>query len=157
MFKHLISRLSVSFALALILTACGGGGSDSGAMVEPTLPGTNVPASFAGTYQGELTVTAQALSLSETDTFPITITVTDDAMVRFDGDDPSETFTVGLANDGSFAGNLPIEVDDCSGSLNTTGRVDGVTVMGDVSGEGRCVVSGVSVTVTLTGTFTANR
>lgn len=153
MFKHFLSILIVAFTL----TACGGGSSDSGAMTDTTLPGTNVPASFVGVYRGDLTVTAEALNLSETDTFPITITVNNDGTIRFDGDDPDETFTVGLQNDGRFAGNLPIDVDDCSGSLGVTGQVDGVTASGDVSGEGRCNVSGVTISVTLVGVFTANR
>lgn len=153
----MIKNVFILFLATLTLVGCGGGDSDSGAMVEPTLPGTNVPASFVGTYQGDLTVTAEALNLSETDTFPITITVTEDAMVRFEGDGPDETFTVGLQNDGAFAGILPIDVDECSGSLSTTGRVDGTTVSGEVSGDGRCDVSGVTLDVTLMGTFTASR
>ncbi len=147
----------IAFLLLLTLTACGGGDSDSGAMVEPTLPGTNVPANFAGTYTGTLTVTASAAGLTETDSFPITVTVTDDAMVRFDGDDPDETFTVGLENDGTFRGNLPIEVDDCSGNLSTTGQVDGTRVTGEVNGSGECDVGILSVDVTLEGTFEATR
>lgn len=153
----MIKRISLVFLIVVGLAACGGGDSDSGAMVEPTLPGTNVPASFAGTYRGTLTITAQALTLTETDTFDITITVTEDAMVRFDGDDPDETFTVGLSNDGTFAGNFDVNEDECTGSLATTGRVDGTTASGDVSGEGRCDISGLSADVTLTGTFTATK
>ena len=90
-------------------SACGGGGSDSGSMVEATLPGTNVPISFIGTYQGTLNVNASALGNSISDSFPITITVNEDGTIRFDGDDPDETFTVGLQNDGVFQGNLPLD------------------------------------------------
>ena len=104
----MLNRVLLLIAI-LFLSACDLGDSDSGAMVEPTLPGTNVPASFAGTYTGTLDVTAEALGVSESDSFDITITVTDDAMVRFEGDDPDEVFVVGLANDGTFAGNLQIQ------------------------------------------------
>ncbi len=153
----MFKRISLLILVLASLVGCGGGDSDSGAMVQPTLPGTNVPASFAGTYRGTLTITASALTLSETDTFDITVTVTQDAMVRFDGDDPDETFTVGLANDGSFAGNFTVNEDECTGSLATTGRVDGTTASGDVSGKGRCDISGIQADVTLTGTFTATK
>jgi len=139
------------------LFACGGGSSDSGSMLDATLPGTDVPASFAGTYSGTVTFTASALGITETDTFSITVTVTDDAMVRFDGDDPEETFTVGLANDGSFAGNLPINEDPCTGSVSVMGMVDGTTASGSVSGSGSCDVNGLTVDVTLEGDFSASR
>jgi len=154
----MFKKILFVFALAFTISACDSGDSDSGAMVEPTLPGTNVPASFVGVYTGNLTVTAQALSLSETDTFPITVTVTQDAMVRFDGDDPDETFTVGLANDGRFAGNLPVDViEECTGNLSVEGRIDGTTASGDANGEGRCRVSGINIDVTLSGNFSATR
>jgi len=139
------------------LFACGGGSSDSGGMVADTLPGSNVPANFAGVYTGTITFTASALGISETDSFPITVTVTNDAMVRFDGDDPDETFTVGLADDGSFAGNLQISEDPCTGSVGVTGSVNGTTASGDVSGSGSCTVEGVNVDVTLEGNFTASQ
>ena len=139
------------------LVACGGSGSDSGGMADDTLPGTNVPASFAGLYVGTATVEATALGLSESDSFPINITVTEDAMVRFDGDDPEETFTVGLANDGAFSGSLPINEDPCTGTVTVTGSVDGTTASGEISGDGRCLINGLDVEVMLDGTFNASR
>ena len=141
----------------LLLTACDSGDSDSGGMDAPTLPGTDVPASFAGVYNGTLNVTAQALNITRSDSFPITITVTDDAMVRFDGDSPDETFTVGIANDGSFSGTLPIDEDECTGTATVQGSVDGTTASGTVDGTGRCLVSGLDVEVTLEGDFQASR
>ena len=143
--------------VCLMLIACGGGGSDSGGMTENTLPGTNVPASFAGVYIGDATITASALGITETDTFPVTVTVTEDAMVRFDGDDPDETFTVGLTNDGVFSGSLSISEDPCSGSVEVSGNVDGTSASGTISGNGTCQIDGLSVDVTLDGTFDARR
>ena len=146
--------LLISF---IFISACDSGGSDSGGMVQPTLPGTNVPANFAGTYTGTLNVTAEALGIRESDSFPITVTITSDAMVRFDGDDPEETFTVGLTNDGNFSGNLPINEDECSGNVSVTGTADGTTVSGTVSGDGQCEINGLNVDVTLEGDFSATR
>lgn len=141
----------------LILTACSSSDSDSGGMVTPTLPGTSIPANFAGVYTGTLNVTASALGISESNSFPITVTVTNDGMVRFDGDEPNETFTVGLTNTGDFTGNLPINEEECTGSVGTTGRVDGTNATGNVSGNGTCVISGLTVDVTLEGDFSATK
>lgn len=151
-----MKKLLVLFTL-LFVAACDDGDSDSGGMVTPTLPGTDVPSTFVGVYTGTLDVTAEALGIRESDSFPITVTVTDDARIRFDGDDPDETFTVGLNNDGSFSGNLPITEDDCQGTVGVTGTVDGTTVSGTVSGDGKCNSGGLDFDVTLTGTFNAIR
>lgn len=148
----------ILFAISLLfLSACGSSDSDSGGMVEPTLPGTSIPANFAGTYTGTLNVRASALGLTESDSFPITITVTSDGMVRFDGDDPEETFTVGLTNTGAFSGNLPINEDECTGSVGTEGSVDGNNASGTLSGSGTCTVNGLTVDVTLEGDFSATK
>lgn len=151
-----MKKILIAFGF-LILSACSSGGSDSGGMVEPTLPSTGIPANFAGTYTGTLNVTASALGVTERDSFPITITVTQDGMVRFDGDSPDETFTVGLTNNGSFSGNLPINEDECTGSVGTQGSVNGSIAMGTVSGSGTCRISGLTVDVTLEGDFSANK
>ena len=143
--------------LSFFLISCGSGGSDSGGMVDATLPGTNVPASFVGVYAGTLNLTASALGITESDSFPITITVTEDAMVRFDGDSPDETFTVGIENGGAFRGNLAVDEDECSGNISVTGTVDGTTASGTVSGDGVCSLNGTNVDVTLSGDFSAGR
>ena len=150
--KKLLLILSIVF-----ISACSSGGSDSGGMVEPTLPGTGIPSSFVGTYTGTLNITASALGLSETDSFPITLTVTADGMVRFDGDDPNETFTVGLTDSGAFSGNLPINEEECTGSVGTNGMVDGTNASGDLSGNGSCRIDGLTVDVTLSGNFSASK
>lgn len=143
--------------VCLLVVACGGGNSDSGAQVEPSQPGDSIPANFLGKYTGTLNVTAEAAGLSASDSFDITVTVTEDGQIRFDGDDPDETFTVGLSNDGSFAGNLPIKDDDCSGTVGVTGKVDGTTASGNVTGEGKCKVNGINIDVTLKGDFSATK
>ena len=77
--------------------------------------------------------------------------------VRFDGDDPDETFTVGVTNAGDFAGTANIMEDDCSGTINVVGRVDGTTASGSVDGEGTCNVNGLSLDVELSGDFNATK
>ena len=150
------------FPVALILTinlfvlsACGGGGSSSG--VDPTVAGENIPAIFVGVYKGTLNLTAKAIGVTESDSFEITITVFEDGTIRFDGDEPDETFTAGITNDGDFAGNITIQEDECSGTVGVTGRVDGTTATGTIDGDGECDISGLSVDVDLTGDFSATK
>lgn len=150
--KHLYIAL-----ICLLIVACGGGSSDSGGKVEPTKPGDSIPPNFIGKYTGKLNVTAEAAGIKKSDSFPITVTVTSDGRVRFDGDDPDETFTVGLSNDGSFAGNLEIKEDDCSGTVGVTGKVDGTTASGNVTGDGKCKVKGLDIDVKLKGDFSATK
>ncbi len=152
-----MKKFILLFFAIVSLSACDGGGSDSGSMTEDTLPGTNVPTSFVGTYTGTLDITASALGITVTDSFPITVTVNDDATVRFDGDDPEETFTVGLQNDGIFRGNLPIDQEGCTGTVAAEGQVNGTTVTGTIEGDGNCTIDGVTADVTLEGTFNATR
>lgn len=141
----------------LALSACGGG-SDSGADEQPTggvsQAGDMVPDIYTGVYNGSIQGTASALGISLSDSFPITITVNQN-MVRFDGDDPDETFSVGLRNDGTFSGVLNYDDDQCSGDVQVEGIVDGNNASGSFGGDGSCAVDGNNITVELIGTFTA--
>ena len=155
----MINNIKNTFLLILIftLTACGGGGSSSGGEVQVTPPGQSLPPEFVGVYRGTLNVRAEALGISESDSFPITITVSEDGTIRFDGDDPDEAFTVGIANDGQFSGSLTITEDECSGTISVTGQVNGTTASGDVQGDGQCSDGNITVDVTLTGDFSATK
>lgn len=152
-----MQNLNVAWLAAMLalLSACGGGSSSSGSGVEPTPPGENIPANFVGIYRGQLNLRAAAIGTSESASFPITVTVSADGMVRFDGDEPEETFTVGLTNAGEFAGNISIIEGDCAGQLAVQGQVDGSTATGTVAGEGTCRISGIDVDVELNGDFSA--
>lgn len=116
-----------------------------------------IPANFVGTYTGSLNLVASALGIEERDSFPITITVTADGMLRFDGDDPDETVTVGVTNDGDFSASISITEDPCEGTISVTGTVNGTTASGTVDGEGSCELSGLNVDVELSGDFSANK
>ena len=142
--------------LALLLSACDIGGSSSGAdQVENSTPGDMIPPEFVGVYLGTVNITAESSGLSESDSFPITITVTEDGRLRFDGDDPDETFTVGVENDGTFSGNLRIDEEDVEGVLGVMGQVDGTTASGTIVGEGVVDTGVVSLEVDVTGSFNA--
>lgn len=151
--KHLFI-LVVVFTVSLI-TGCGGGSSSSGGAVATTAPGQNLPAEFVGVYRGTLNLRAEAGGLSDSDSFAITITVFEDGTIRFDGDEPDETFTAGVTDAGDFAGNININESDCSGMLAVTGQVDGSTASGTVMGEGTCNFDGINLDVQLSGDFNA--
>ena len=152
--NNLLRTIILSFAL-LLLTGCGGGSSSSG--VEPSIPGENTPAIFVGVYKGTLNLTAEAIGIKESDSFSITVTVFENGTVRFDGDDPEETFTVGLTDDGNFSGNIEINEEECSGTIGVTGVVDGTSVSGTVQGDGECTQGGVDFDVELSGDFLATK
>jgi hypothetical protein len=151
----IMKKIIVSFCL-LFIAACDGGDSSSGAG-DSTNPGQNIPANFVGIYTGTLNLTASAVGLTQSDSFPITVTVLANGTVRFDGDDPDETFTVGITNAGDFSGTIAIVEDECSGTLSVIGRVDGSQASGDVTGEGVCTVNGVNLSATLRGDFNASK
>ncbi|MFT5572324.1 MAG: hypothetical protein ACI9FR_001247 [Cryomorphaceae bacterium] len=150
--KKIFLIISIAF-----LSACGGGDSSSGAAVDPTTAGTMIPANFVGTYIGTLNLEASALGITESDSFAITITVTADGMLRFDGDEPDETVTVGVTNAGDFSASLSITEDPCTGTINLVGTVDGTTASGTVSGEGTCSEGGLTVDAELSGNFSASK
>ena len=139
----------------IFLASCGSGDSDSGAEIDDSQPGSMI-SGFVGVYTGTLTVVAEGAGITEMDTFPITVTVSEDGTLRFDGDEPDETFTVGLTDQGTFSGSLDINEDPCEGTVNTQGGINGNVVSGDVSGSGVCNI-GLDIDVTLTGTFSATR
>ncbi|RBP49093.1 hypothetical protein [Arenicella xantha] len=155
-----MKKLLITFLSCLLLSACDDGDSDSGGMPDPTnpeTPGSSFPAEFVGVYAGSLNVTAEALGITERDSFDITITVNSDATIRFDGDSPEETSTANVGNDGAFTGNLDINVDECTGSVVYTGTVDGTTATGTISGDGNCTSGGLNFDVTLNGDFNATK
>ena len=154
--KQILIKTGLFVFFLLFLTACGSGGSSSGGG-EDTTAGDGIPANFIGVYTGVLNVEASAIGITERDSVAITITVNADGTIRFDGDDPDETFTVGLTNAGEFSGSLPIDQSDCVGTVAVTGQVDGTTASGSLEGEGECRVSGVNLDVTLSGEFTATK
>lgn len=150
-----MKKLLLSFGL-LMLAACGSGDSSSGAG-EPTMAGSMIPEILLGTYTGTVNLEASALGLSKRFSYPITVTVTSDGVVRIDGDDPGETGSTGITDAGDFVGSIEIVEDDCSGTISVTGKVDGVTATGTVSGSGTCSEGSLDVDVELTGDFNATK
>lgn len=152
----MIKQLIIALAF-IALTACGGGGSDSGSAAEVTLTSDAFPARFVGIYTGVVNFTATATGLSESDSFPITVTVFADGRLRFDGDDPEETVTVVVDNNGQFVAAISIAEAPCTATFNVNGSVDGVTAAGAVDGQGSCSQDGLTIDVVLTGDFSASR
>lgn len=152
------TKLSVITLISIfMLSACGGGSSDSGS--GETEAGSSIPEAFIGVYNGTINLRASAAGLTARESYPITITVTADGQLRFDGDEPNETATVGVTNDGRFSGQIPVDEEDCSGTVTFSGQINaaGTNASGDLEGEGRCTVSGTTLDVDLSGDFSANK
>ena len=146
--KALIS-ITLFSALSL-LQACSNGDTSVDSL--PVSDGP-VPNNLVGTYVGTLSATARSGFLEESSTAPITIIVSPDNTLRFEGDDPEEVFVTTVGANGNFNGSIPIDVDDCSGTVDVSGNVDGTVASGDLGGTGDC--SGLSVGVS--GDFNATR
>jgi len=146
-------KVLVSLSLIMVfglLQACGKGDTSVDSL--PVTEGA-VPSNFVGTYTGTLTATAKSGPLEESTTDTITIIVGADNSLRFQGDDPEEVFVTTIGANGNFNGSLPINVDDCTGTINVSGNVNGTVASGDLGGTGRC--EGISVGVS--GSFNATK
>lgn len=112
-----------------------------------------VPNNFVGTYVGTLSATAKSGALKKSTTDTVTITVSSDNTLRFQGDDPDEVFVTKVGQNGNFNGSLPINVSDCSGTIKVSGSVDGSVAMGQLGGSGKCK----SISVGVSGNFNATK
>ena len=138
------------FIVIALIQACSDGDTSVDSL--PVSEGP-VPNDFVGTYVGTLSATARSGFLEESATNPITIIVSPDNTLRFQGDDPEEVFVTTIGSNGNFNGSIPVDVDDCSGTVDVSGNVDGTVASGDLGGTGDC--SGLSVGVS--GDFSAIR
>ena len=146
-------KLNTLFLVVLMgLAAC----SDSDTSVDNVeVTQGDVPSEYVGTYVGTITGEAEAddLPLERSFTEDITITVSADNMITFSGDDPDEVFTTEIGSNGGFNGQLEISDDNCSGTINVSGTVDGNIASGNVGGNGVCE----DIDASLTGTFSATK
>ena len=151
----------ILLASLVFLSSCGSGDSSSGGSVDPTAPGSMLPANFVGTYVGvvNLVLTASdiGISIDESDSFPITFTVSADGMVTISSEEIDETIVVGVTNEGNFVGTISRTEDPCEATINVVGVVNGSTATGTVDGEGSCTESGITVDAELTGDFSASK
>ena len=146
----------VIYALfALILSACSGGGSSSGA----DEAGLDNDGSFVGTVD----VTASApgfASISET--FDFSFVIQDNTLISATIDDESTTTSIPLTgNTFEFSQSTPMALtfDDitCTATLSITGTITGDTASGPLDGSAECEVSGVTVPISVEGSFNASR
>lgn len=134
--------------LLLLLQSCSKGDTSVDSRPETDGP---VPSNFVGTYIGTLTATAKSGVLKRSTTDTVTITVSSDNTLRFQGDDPEEIFVTTVGANGNFNGSLPFDIDDCSGTIKVSGNVDGSVATGELGGSGKCK----SVSVGVSGNFNA--
>jgi len=149
--KIKLNKAALVLVASVMLVSCGKGDTS----VE-TLPVTSgaVPAAFVGTYTGTIRATAKKGLLESSATDPVSIVVRSNNTVEFRGDDPDEAFTATIGANGNFNGVLPINTGDCTGNINVSGTVNGVTATGNLGGEGRCSTIG---SVGVSGSFSARK
>lgn len=146
-------KVIVSFSLFImfgLLQACGNG--DTSVESRPVTEG-DVPSEYVGTYVGTLSARAKSGALERSTSDTVTIIVSDDNRLRFQGDDPDEVFVTTVGANGNFNGSLPINYGDCSGSVQVSGNVNGVVAAGEIGGEGECE----GIKVGLDGEFNARK
>lgn len=139
----------------LFLTACSGGGSSTGADF----------ASFDndGNFVGSADVMASApgfASISET--FPFSFIIQDNTLTSVTFDDEVTDASIPLnGNVFEFSQSTPMALtfDDitCTASISISGTISGDTATGPINGSAECEVAGVTVPITVEGSFNASR
>ena len=150
-----------SIILALTLVGCGGdksvitsGGGDAGVSSD----GGSSSAVFAGTYQGEVTLSAQGDEVDNTTTNSITLVVRTDgtASITIDGDTIE-----GFISGNNFGFSIVVIEEDglveCSADAIVTGTISSGVATGSVSGSGDCEILTAKTGFDVSGSLTATR
>lgn len=167
------SRLITLFMLLLLISGCSssdsnnetssGGASTSSVTTIPdssvsTVQPAPVP-SISGTYIGAANATASALGLTESETIPVTITVSEDGRISIEsGSDIFPDVVTLNGNTFNYSQNFvdsPFGAATCSGMLTLQGAID-------TNGKLKATLSSQSVTCngipgTVSGSLTATK
>ncbi|MCK5361051.1 MAG: hypothetical protein KAJ95_10520 [Gammaproteobacteria bacterium] len=173
---YFFSKKSTGFltllALFMVISGCGsdsssetssGGGSTttSGGTTGSDTPVSSEPASsFAGTYVGtaSVTATAAALNLSQTETVPVTIIISENGTVTIQSG--SDLFPDVITLSGNTFGHSQTFNDEsfgaatCSGTLTLSGSINNGVLSATLSSQS--VVCNL-IPGTITGSMTANK
>lgn len=151
----------LTLVLAVLVAACGGGGSSDGAGggANPTTGPGGGGNPFAGRYVGTATLTARAQGMAPlTDTVPLTVEITSGGIVTFI--DEGGVIGHGQLNGSAFDfTNLAADSFEgitCSGTQSFTGMISNATITGTVSGRYQCQRAGTSIPVSLDGTYSVS-
>ena len=151
--------------LVLVLSGCdSGGSSSSGSNAEITNNNTsspeNIGTQYAGTYTGTIegTYTAPELSLSDSDSEPVTIII--------DGNGNTTVLVDGREYSGSLDSDsitAVVNVNEtytditCTGTINVNARISGNTISGEANGTGNCTQGSFSTPVQVAGVLNATK
>lgn len=151
--------LAVILGGCLFLTACGGdkssvtsGSGNSGVSSDNGASS----ARYAGTYTGNITLTAKGSKVDNTTENPAVLLVRSDgtASLIIDGKDVVE----GFMNGNKFGFSIRVVEEDglveCDANAVLTGSISGARGSGTVSGSGDCKVVAVKTGFDVTGTLT---
>ena len=146
----------------VFLSGCGGdsssitsGGGNSGV----TSDAGSSSATYAGTYEGTITLTASGSKIDSTETRSATLLVRDNGTARLtiDGDQVIE----GFMNGNKFGFSVRAVEEDglvkCSGDAILTGTISGGKGSGSISGSGKCKLLTAKSGFDITGSLSVTR
>ena len=144
----------VIYALfALILSACSGGGSSSGA----DAAGLDNDGNFVGT--ADLAASAPGFP-DISGTLDFSFVIQDNTLTSVTFDDEVTAVSIPLVGNTFEVSNpLTLTFDEitCTALVEISGSIAGDTASGPINGSAECDVSGVTVSVTVEGSFNASR
>ena len=151
-----IHSIVIYVLFILLLSACGGGDSSSGGDGADLIDND-------GTFVGTVDVTASApgfASISEV--FNFSFVIQDNTLTSVTVDDEMTTASIPLTgNTFEFSQSTPtaLTFDDvtCTATLSISGTISGDTASGPLNGSADCTVSGITVPITVEGSFNASR
>jgi len=126
-----------------------GGGSTSAATTTTTTTPSVVPApvsSIAGTYIGTATATASALGLTESETIPVTVSISEDGKITIESG--SDIFPDVITLNGNTFSYSQTFADESFGSATCSGTL---TVQGAIDSNGKLTATLSSQSVTCNG------
>jgi hypothetical protein len=150
-----IINIIITVLFTLLLTACSGGGSSSGA----DAAGVDNDGNFVGT--ADITASAPGFA-SISETFDFSFVIQDNALTSVTLDDEVTTASIPLmGNAFEFSQSTPMALtfDDitCTASVEISGTISGGTASGPINGSAECMMSGVTIPITIEGSFNASR
>ncbi|MFT5115934.1 MAG: hypothetical protein ACI8P9_005293 [Parasphingorhabdus sp.] len=152
------TKLLIIAFCALFISACGGGNSSSGGGSNNSGPSGANTSALAGTYVGTVVLVVNGLGQTESDTFKLVVTVSNNGEIflYFEGSvlASGPVSAAGVFSISDNVKNIDIDLDQCSGQLVVAGNVAGNKVTGTVSSRNvECLFS----KVTVSGNFNATK
>lgn len=145
-----LSKLIIPVISALLVSACGGGGSSDSGSGNGSTPND-------GSYNGSMVLKIATTGYSSTETVPVRFTFSGDKVTVHDGpvsgsaNYQGSTYKVSLREKGTEDGVT------CDITFTFSGSVGGGKTSGNISGGGPCSSAGVTLQTLVSGPYSANK